>query len=390
MKIFLIDNKSIGAPNLADALRKKGCQVDAKQTDINGQRRNLQLEEELEQQIKRTGYDYLVSFNYYPLLAEVCHRCGLKYISWIYDSPLVALYSYTMVYETNYVFLFDYVMYEELKKIGLPRVFYMPLASNTWKTPFANQVARGKYPRMPISFIGSLYNEKRNDLYGKLEGISDFAKGYLDALVEAQKQIYGADIIKGNLPKSILEELQQKAPYGAGGTEGVETNAYIYEEYFLNRKVTALERMEILQRLSDSQEVYLFSEKNPPELPWVHYMGITDYYVEMPEAFRQSEINLNITLRSIKSGMPQRILDIIGAGGFLITNYQAEMEEYFRAGESYEYYSDLDDLEEKVAFYLKHPKIRQKIIQNGQKIVEERFTYEKKLDEIFQCVKENE
>lgn len=97
MEIYLIDNKSIGAPNLADAMRKKGWQVKTRQTDIDGRRRIASLEEELEKEIKQARYDYLVSFNYYPVLAEVCYRCGLKYISWVYDSPLVALYSYTMV-----------------------------------------------------------------------------------------------------------------------------------------------------------------------------------------------------------------------------------------------------------------------------------------------------
>lgn len=389
MKIFLIDNKSIGAPNLAHAMRQKGWQVDALQTDINGRRRIPDLEEQLERQINERGYDYLVSFNFYPVLAEVCHRCGLKYISWIYDSPLVALYSYTMVYDTNYVFLFDYAMYEELKKIGLPRVFYMPLASNTWRSPFVGRTVAGKYPQMPVSFVGSLYNEEKNDLYRKFDGISDFSKGYLDALVQAQKSIYGADVIKGNIIKSILEELRQVVPYGISQADGVETDAYIYEEYFLNRKVTALERIEVLQRLSSKHEVYLFSGKKPDLLENVHFMGVTDYYTEMPEVFRQSNINLNITLRSIKTGIPQRILDIMGAGGFLLTNYQMEMEEYFRGGEHYDFYSDMQELEEKVEFYLCHPEIRNKIAKQGQVVIEKTFNYENRLDEIFQIVREN-
>lgn len=389
MKILLIDNKSIGAPNLAHAMRQKGWQVEAMQTDINGRRRIPELEEQLEQKIKQNGYDYLVSFNFYPVLAEVCYVCGLRYISWVYDSPLVALYSYTMVYDTNYVFLFDYAMYEELKKIGLPRVFYMPLASNTWKSPFASQMTVNNYPKMPITFVGSLYNEKKNDLYSKFEGISDYARGYLDALVYAQKSIYGADIIKGNLIKSIVDEIKRVVPYGDTQKDGVETDTYIYEEYFLNRRVTALERIEILQRLSNNHDVYLFSGRKPDGIDNIHFMGMTDYYLEMPGVFRQSDINLNITLRSIKTGIPARILDIMGVGGFVLTNYQAEMEEYFRSGEHYDYYEDIQDLEEKVDFYLCHPEIRDRIARNGQGIIDKNFTYENRLDEIFRIVNEN-
>ena len=45
----------------------------------------------------------------------------------------------------------------------------------------------------------------------------------------------------------------------------------------------------------------------------------------MPYVFRNSRINLNITLRSIKSGIPLRCMDIYGAGGFLLSNYQTDL-----------------------------------------------------------------
>ena len=389
MEIYLIDNKSIGAPNLADAMRKKGWKVKTKQTDIDGQRRIASLEEELESEIRQTGYDYLVSFNYYPVLAEVCHRCGLKYISWVYDSPLVALYSYTMVYDTNYVFLVDYTTYKELKEIGLQRVFYLPLASNTWNSPFF-QESYGKYPHMQVSFIGSMYDEKRNDLYSKLSNVSDFSKGYLDALIQVQKNLYGVDIIKNAIPEKILEELREIVPYHTGiNKDGVEKDTYIYEEYFLKRKVTALERKEVLQRLSRKWDIYLFSGRKPEYLPEIHYMGMVDYYTEMPQVFCNSDINLNITLKSIGTGIPERILDIMGVGGFLLTNYQAEMEEYFQAGVDYDYYGDMEDMEEKVGFYLKNPQIRERIAASGYEKIGKFFNYNERLEEMIRLVEEN-
>lgn len=390
MEIYLIDNKSIGAPNLADAMRKKGWQVKTRQTDIDGRRRITSLEEELEKEIKQARYDYLVSFNYYPVLAEVCYRCGLKYISWVYDSPLVALYSYTMVYDTNYVFLFDYAMYKELKEIGLQRVFHMPLASNTWNSPFLQSNTQKKYPQMPVSFVGSMYDEPTNDLYGKLSKVSDFSKGYMDGLIQMQKALYGVDVIKNSIPSRVLEELKKNVPYNIGeNKEGVETDSYVYEEYFLKRKVTALERKEALQRLSSQYDTYLFSGRKPEYLPKIHYMGTVNYYTEMAEVFFGSDINLNITLKSIRTGIPERILDIMGAGGFLITNYQAEMEDYFQAGEDYDYYGDMEELNEKVEFYLKNPQIREKIAVSGYEKIGKFFNYDERLDDIIRLVKEN-
>ena len=66
--------------------------------------------------------------------------------------------------------------------------------------------------------------------------------------------------------------------------------------------------------------------KNPtPELPNVINMGSVDYYDMMPYVFKCSDINLNITLRSIKTGIPLRAMDIMGAGGFLMSNYQVDL-----------------------------------------------------------------
>ena len=42
-----------------------------------------------------------------------------------------------------------------------------------------------------ISFVGSLYNEKYN-LYERMyNNLSDYTKGYLDAIMGAQRNVYG-------------------------------------------------------------------------------------------------------------------------------------------------------------------------------------------------------
>ena len=64
----------------------------------------------------------------------------------------------------------------------------------------------------------------------------------------------------------------------------------------------------------------------------------------------------------------------------MLTNYQAEMDEYFRSGEHYDYYEDIEDLEEKVDFYLCRPEIRDRIARNGQEIIGKRFSYENRLE----------
>ena len=85
----------------------------------------------------------------------------------------------------------------------------------------------------------------------------------------------------------------------------------------------------------------------------------------MPYVFLNSRINLNISLRSIKTGIPLRAFDIMGCGGFLLSNYQQELLEYFNADIDFVYYNNYEDLVEKVEYYLSHEKERREIAENG-------------------------
>jgi tetratricopeptide (TPR) repeat protein len=108
----------------------------------------------------------------------------------------------------------------------------------------------------------------------------------------------------------------------------------------------------------------------------------------MPLIFRYSKININTSLRTIKSGIPLRVFDILGAGGFLITNYQSDIADYFEIGEDLVCYESEADLVEKVGYYLVHEEERKRIATNGYRKVKQFHNYEVRLKEIFRIVSE--
>lgn len=93
--------------------------------------------------------------------------------------------------------------------------------------------------------------------------------------------------------------------------------------------------------------------------------GYIDYYTQMPEVFANSKVNLNISLKAICTGIPLRVIDVMGCGGFVLSNYQKEILEYMHPGVDCEVYESLEDAYYKVEFYLKNEKIREKIARNG-------------------------
>lgn len=226
-----------------------------------------------------------------------------------------------------------------------------------------------------------MYNEKGN-FYERLENISPYVKGYLDAVINAQQHIYGANFLEDVLSPDIIKAIQEITPY-TPNKDGIETPSYVYANYFLARKVTQNERFEILKAVSDHFTTKLYTHNPTPELPDVINKGPIDFYDNMPYVFKCSKINLNITLRSIKSGIPLRCMDIMGAGGFLLTNYQADFLEYFTPDKDFVYYESIDDLIRKCDYYIKHEDERKAIALNGYNKVKEFHNYNVRLNDIF-------
>lgn len=325
----------------------------------------------LDEKLQQSFCDFLFSFNYFPGVSKYCMEHDLKYVSWVYDSPHIHVYSYTIINPCNYVFLFDYAMYEEFYSAGIKTVYYMPLAVNDVRLRTLKQCAISGNNTFDISFVGSLYSEPKHRLYDKFQGANKYVRGYLDGLIRAQLHVCGYNFLREMLSEDIVQEMQRIYPTNPNG-ETVLPPEGVYADYVLARQVTAIERREILERLGKRYKVNLYTYDQSIKIPGVNRHEAVDYYTEMPYVFRNSKINLNITLRSIKTGIPLRALDIMGSGGFLLSNYQQELFEYFEADKDFVYYSDYDELEEKVSYYLGHEEEREQIARNGcRKVLEE-------------------
>ena len=114
--------------------------------------------------------------------------------------------------------------------------------------------------------------------------------------------------------------------------DGTESAAYVYANYFLCRKISSNERLSLLKAASEQYSLKLYTHQKCKELPNAEFMGTVDYYDTMPLIFQNSRINLNITLKSIQTGIPLRCMDIMGSGGFLLSNFQSDFLDYFVPG----------------------------------------------------------
>ena len=114
-----------------------------------------------------------------------------------------------------------------------------------------------------------------------------------------------------------------------------------------------------------------------------------NYYTELGKVYYFSKINLNFTLPSIETGVPQRIFDIMAYGGFVMSNYQAEYDTLFTPRKDLVVFHDLSELKELAAYYLNHEKERITIAANGYRKVNKYYNYETQLKKIISICEEN-
>ena len=69
-------------------------------------------------------------------------------------------------------------------------------------------------------------------------------------------------------------------------------------------------------------------------------------------------------------------------GAFQICEYRKELEELFHVGEEIETFQNIDELKEKIRFYLENPQKRKEIAEKGYLRAHKEHTYEKRLSEL--------
>lgn len=390
MNILIFEYKFFCIEDLCSALTNLGAKYTCITNKLIHERTSTEFDTLFDEKISSQHFDAVFTFNYFPIISNCCMRHNIPYISFVYDSPLVSLYSYTIINSCNYVFLFDKSIYLDFKKENINTVYYMPLAVNHKRlddinnniASFSEQTS--SFYSSSVSFIGTMYNETHN-FYDRMKNLSPYTLGYLDGIMQAQLKVYGYYFIEEVLNKEIISDMQKSLPMYPSN-DGVETPEWLFAYYVIARKLTNIERTSLLKDISEHFNTKLYTPNPTPELPKIQNMGAVDYYCQMPYIFKCSDINLNITLRSIRSGIPLRCFDIMGAGGFLLSNYQADFYEHFIPGEDLVLYESPEDLINKCGYYLKHDSERRQIAANGYGKVSEFHTYEIRLKEIFDIV----
>jgi len=320
MNIMFYRYGSICEPDMISAFREYGIQVYESDAEITN--KNIlpaQRADTLSKALFERNYSFVFSINFFPDISEVCNIFHIPYMCLIVDSPVLELYSNSLANPCNRVFLFDKELYREFHPVNPDCIFHIPLATNVAAWDKVINSAKGNEFRSDIAFVGSLYSEKCP--FDNIHISSLYNKGFIDGLIEAQLKIYGYFFVEEILNDSIVEDIMNDYPgFYRFMPNSRENYKAVLAQLYIGTKITCEERIRLFTRLSDRFDVDIYTASDTSSMPHIHNRGLAKTLTEMPLIFNQAAININPTAKSIRSGLPLRIFDILGCGGFFVHN----------------------------------------------------------------------
>jgi spore maturation protein CgeB len=382
-KVLICEFGGLGEQAIGLSFRKLGYQVEHFYKKTDSYDYDESYFKEFVDQMKTIQPDMVFSINFLPIISKVCQIFHVIYISWIYDSPEMHLYSSAISNSVNRIFIFDRMQYERFYNVSPGTVYYMPLATKPMTKDEQKDISatEKKLYSHDICFVGSLYDEK-DKRYRDFNQLPDYWKGFVQGIVEAQLNVFGYNFIADSLSDKDVVELKNLLHY-ALVDDYRNADREIIADMYIGQLCNALDRKRTIEHLTKRHQVTIYTKSDTTNMENIDNRGVADPFSMTPRIFHCSKINLNITSKTIQTGIPLRVFDVLGCGGFLITNYQAELCEYFEPGVDLVVYEDLADLEQKIDYYLAHEEERQQIAVNGYKRVCENYTYDIMLGNIL-------
>jgi len=393
MNILMYRYGSICEPDMIDAFKKAGLNVIEESREITD--KNISQSERIslvEKHLQSDSVVFVFSINFYPVIADICAIYGTPYLCWTVDSPVPELFSKSITKPTNRIFCFDRAQYDTHSKYNPDGVYHLPLAAATDRfDAVINSITDKDIEKYSsdISFVGSLYTEK--DYLGDMTHMSEYSRGFITGISEAAMKIYGYNLVMGALGDQTVTDIKDYLgdsfyTMPEPVCDSSYMDKYVAAHNYIGFHIAAIERTRTLNELAKYFNVDLYTRSDVSHLVNVNTKGGVSTLVEMPKIFNLSKINLNMTIRPIETGLPLRCFDIMGCGGFLMTNYQSELTDMFEIGVDLEAYSSIEELIDKCAYYLEHEDERKAIAYNGYMKVKNNYTYFHRMKDMLSAV----
>lgn len=312
---------------------------------------DMEYIQDLECYIREQKADMVWSMEYIPVISRACLIRKIPYIVWDIGESWNALYSRTIQNPWNFLFIAEERIAERFWRKNPGHIFHLPPGA---KTDLLSEAS---------GTICLCNRDIEYPLYYVKDGCSEYMNGYIRGLIEAQQRVYGYHFLPNLITGKRKTELGKVLLEPVRGKDYSKKDLKAQIDDFLCDTITQNEREEAAKIIKEFGGFY--------------------------EGDELCAVNINVASRKCRTGISYDMLRVMGAGGFVITNYQDGIASSFVIGEEVIMYEDMKDLREKIVYYLEHEVERKQIAMRGRRRVEEDFSLKQRVGNIFYAVTES-
>lgn len=318
---------------------------------------------------------FILTSNYagmdtHGLLARFFEDTRIPYVSWFTDTPRMILFNRTVhsspynvaaTWERRYI--------DHLRGLGFRHVHFMPHATD----PALFHGAPADECVRDLAFVGASMISHAEEAWQKL---AEFP-----AITDALREAFSNGIVtRENLARGVESILPE--PLLAACAPRERRHLELCLVYEGTRRI----RAKLAHRLAPhGLEIY-----GDAEWKRIHPRsgGDIGYFDALAPFYRSTAVNINSTSIQMATAVNQRVFDCPAAGGFLITDAQADLFEFFEQDTEVVAYASLDELDELVQQYRRDARARRRIVLNAQRRIAARHTHAHRLAELEAFLRE--
>ena len=127
---------------------------------------------------------------------------------------------------------------------------------------------------------------------------------------------------------------------------------------------------------------------------WNHSKVLRPFFMDEPVGFEEklkifqcTKIQVNLQSQTYQiNGFSAKIFEIAACGGFFLTERKKDIALFFKDEEDLISFSSIDELKEKIRYFLSHPKERMELAAKIRERVVNDYTYRHKLTEVLSAI----
>lgn len=320
--------------------------------------------------------DFILSINLAAmdqdgLFARFFDDLEVPHVTWFVDDPRTIIMGNTSYASAHTIALtWDRAYLDYLKRAGFSHAHWMPLAADT-------SVFNGEpspTPSFPPTFVGNSMEWFAARAWESVTAdpklLAAAQAAFEGERVTRERFGSGLDAIVGADFYGELDEEQRRSLEMLFFLEGTRR----YRRRYLERL-----HDEGVRVRGDADWRRWMSDAGPP----VHYFN------ELPAFYRECEVNLNFTSIQMPGAVNQRVFDCPAAGGFLLTDAQADLSNLFDTEVEVASFGSVEECVEKLRWFRDRPNARREILERARSRILREHTYVHRMKAIARLVLEH-